>query len=37
LPAPQQGPFTLVLRLYGPSKEVVAHGWPMPVVEQVPA
>ncbi|GLZ85004.1 lipoprotein [Metapseudomonas resinovorans] len=37
LPAPRQGPFTLVLRLYGPSKEVVAHGWAMPQVEPVSA
>lgn len=35
LPAPQQGPFTLVLRLYRPSNEVVAHGWAMPQLERV--
>jgi len=35
LPTPPSGAFTLVLRLYGPAREVVEQRWRMPVVEVV--
>ncbi|MHC8314713.1 DUF1254 domain-containing protein [Pseudomonas sp. LB3P31] len=37
LPAPQSGAFTLILRLYGPGREVIEQRWKMPVVELVAA
>ncbi|KPH01725.1 hypothetical protein AEQ67_05560 [Pseudomonas sp. RIT-PI-q] len=37
LPAPQSGPFTLVLRLYGPERQVIEQRWQMPVVEVISA
>ncbi|MNI79947.1 hypothetical protein D3C73_1364400 [compost metagenome] len=35
LPAPQNGAFTLILRLYGPERQVIEQRWQMPVVEAV--
>lgn len=35
LPTPQSGAFTLILRLYGPTQDVVEQRWRMPVVEVV--
>jgi hypothetical protein len=35
LPAPASGAFTLILRLYGPEKQVVEQRWQMPAVEVV--
>ncbi|MNZ41091.1 hypothetical protein D3C78_586330 [compost metagenome] len=35
LPAPQHGAFTLILRLYGPERQVIEQRWQMPVVEAV--
>lgn len=35
LPAPANGPFSLTLRLYGPSAEVIAGKWQMPKIERV--
>ncbi|MBV6821711.1 DUF1254 domain-containing protein [Pseudomonas sp. PD9R] len=35
LPAPASGVFTLVLRLYGPERQVVEQRWQMPAVEVV--
>lgn len=35
LPTPTSGAFTLVLRLYGPTQDVVQRGWRMPGVEVV--
>nr|WP_246238021.1 DUF1254 domain-containing protein [Pseudomonas akapageensis] len=35
LPAPASGAFTLVLRLYGPGKQVIEQRWQMPVVEVI--
>lgn len=35
LPTPQSGAFTLVLRLYGPGREVIEQRWQMPGVEVV--
>lgn len=35
LPTPQSGAFTLVLRLYGPGREVIEQRWQMPVVAVV--
>ena len=37
LPAPQSGAFTLVLRLYGPERQVIEQRWQMPVVEVISA
>lgn len=35
LPAPQQGPFSLILRLYGPDPAVLSGQWRMPPVEKL--
>ena len=35
LPTPASGAFTLVLRLYGPERQVIEQQWQMPVVEVV--
>lgn len=35
LPTPQSGAFTLILRLYGPTRDVIEQRWRMPVVEVV--
>jgi hypothetical protein len=35
LPTPASGAFTLVLRLYGPGREVIEQRWRMPAVEVV--
>ena len=35
LPAPQHGAFTLILRLYGPERQVIEQRWQMPAVEAV--
>lgn len=35
LPTPASGAFTLVLRLYGPERQVIKQQWQMPVVELV--
>lgn len=35
LPTPASGAFTLILRLYGPKREVIEQRWRMPVVEVV--
>ncbi|MGE8186489.1 DUF1254 domain-containing protein [Pseudomonas sp. NPDC086278] len=37
LPTPASGAFTLVLRLYGPGREVISQQWRMPAVEVIPA
>lgn len=37
LPAPQSGAFTLILRLYGPSQDVIERRWQMPAVELIGA
>ncbi|WP_095171901.1 DUF1254 domain-containing protein [Pseudomonas sp. Irchel 3H3] len=37
LPAPQDGAFTLILRLYGPERQVIEQRWQMPAVEIVQA
>jgi hypothetical protein len=37
LPTPASGAFTLVLRLYGPGREVIEQRWRMPAVEVVSA
>ncbi|MFJ2710783.1 DUF1254 domain-containing protein [Pseudomonas sp. NPDC087346] len=37
LPTPQSGVFTVILRLYGPGREVVEQRWKMPLVEVVSA
>jgi hypothetical protein len=37
LPTPKNGAFTLVLRLYGPGREVIEQLWRMPVVEVISA
>ncbi|MHC8387192.1 DUF1254 domain-containing protein [Pseudomonas sp. MDT2-39-1] len=37
LPTPASGAFTLVLRLYGPGREVIEQVWRMPVVEVIAA
>ncbi|NUU39182.1 DUF1254 domain-containing protein [Pseudomonas sp. C2B4] len=35
LPTPASGAFTLVLRLYGPERQVIEQRWQMPAVERV--
>ncbi|WP_259758349.1 DUF1254 domain-containing protein [Pseudomonas sp. GCEP-101] len=35
LPSTQQGPFNLILRIYGPERQVVGGEWQMPGVERV--
>jgi hypothetical protein len=35
LPTPASGAFSLVLRLYGPERQVISQHWQMPVVELV--
>jgi hypothetical protein len=35
LPTPASGAFTLVLRLYGPERQVIEQQWQMPVVAAV--
>jgi hypothetical protein len=35
LPAPSQGPFNVILRIYGPDRKVLAGDWKMPEVERV--
>lgn len=37
LPTPASGAFTLVLRVYGPERQVIEQRWSMPVVEAVSA
>lgn len=37
LPTPQNGVFTVILRLYGPGREVIEQRWKMPPVEVVSA
>ncbi|WP_339544492.1 DUF1254 domain-containing protein [Pseudomonas sp. RA_35y_Pfl2_P32] len=37
LPTPQDGAFTLILRLYGPEQQVIEQHWQMPAVEIAPA
>lgn len=37
LPTPQHGAFVVVLRLYGPQREVVERRWQMPQVEAISA
>ena len=35
LPTPQSGAFNVILRLYGPRREVVEQRWKMPLVEMI--
>lgn len=35
LPAPQNGAFNLIMRLYGPQQQVIEQRWQMPAIERV--
>ncbi|MCY1561500.1 hypothetical protein D9M68_987650 [compost metagenome] len=35
LPAPVNGPFTLILRLYGPERQVIEQRWQMPPIQRI--
>ena len=35
LPSPQSGPYNVIMRLYGPSADVIAGKWKLPAVQEV--